>query len=79
MGEKIINYNKRLFGPGPLARMPGSGLSGYYARMPPLQGFVYCAAHGLILGFASAFAYKFTMSDPDTKLIKQYYEENPPR
>jgi hypothetical protein len=77
--ERIVNYNKRLFGPGPVARMPGSGISGFYARMPPLQGFVYAAAHGLILGFGAAFFYKYTMGDPDTKSIKQYYEENPPR
>jgi len=79
MSERVVNYNKRLFGPGPIARMPGSGIRGYYARMPPLQGFVACATHGIILGFGTAFFYKFTMSDPDTKAITQYYEENPPR
>ncbi len=76
---RIVNYNKRLFGPGPVARVPAAGISGFYARMPPLQGFVYAATHGLILGFGAAFFYKVTMSDPDTKTIKQYYEENPPR
>jgi hypothetical protein len=79
MAEKVINYNKRLFGPGPVARIPASGLRGYYARMPPLKGFAYAASHGVILGFAVACFYKFTMADPDTKTIKQYYEENPPR
>jgi hypothetical protein len=79
MTEKIINYNKRLFGPGPVARVPGSGIRGYYARMPPLKGFAHAATHGLMLGFAAAFYFKFTMGDPDTKSIKQYYEENPPR
>jgi hypothetical protein len=79
MAEKIINYNKRLFGPGPVARMPGSGIRGYYAKMPPLKGFAYAATHGVVLGFAAAFYFKFAMADPDTKSIKQYYEENPPR
>lgn len=77
--ERIVNYNKRLFGPGPVARLPGAGIRGFYARMPPLQGFVYAASHGLLLGFGAAFFYKFNMGDPDTKSIKQYYEENPPR
>lgn len=76
---KIINYNKRLFGPGPVARMPASGLKGYYAKMPPLQGFAYAATHGTIMGFAAAFFFKFVMADPDANSIKQYYEENPPR
>lgn len=76
---RIVNYNKRLFGPGPVARVPAPGIAGFYARMPPLQGFVYAASHGLILGFTAAFFYKTTMGDPDTKSIKQYYEENPPR
>lgn len=75
----IVNYNKRLFGPGPVARMPGSGIRGFYAKMPPLQGFAYAATTGLILGFTAAFTYKFAMADPDTKAIKKYYEENPPR
>ena len=79
MGERIVNYNKRLFGPGPVARVPGPGLQGYYARMPPLRGFTMCAIHGLALGFAGAFYFKFFMGDPDTKAIEQYYRENPPR
>jgi hypothetical protein len=77
--ERIVNYNKRLFGPGPVARLPGPGIRGYYARMPPLQGFCYAATHGVLMGFAAAFFFKYTMSDPDTKAIKKYYEENPPR
>eukprot|EP00538_Stauroneis_constricta_P014392 CAMPEP_0119545970 /NCGR_PEP_ID=MMETSP1352-20130426/571_1 /TAXON_ID=265584 /ORGANISM="Stauroneis constricta, Strain CCMP1120" /LENGTH=35 /DNA_ID= /DNA_START= /DNA_END= /DNA_ORIENTATION= len=31
-GERIINYNKRLYGPGPIARVPKPGLFGYFAR-----------------------------------------------
>lgn len=79
MTSRIVNYNKRLFGPGPVARVASKGISGYYARMAPLQGFTMAAVHGTALGFAVSFIYKFTMGDPDTKTIKQYYEENPPR
>ena len=77
--ERLINYNKRLYGPGPLARVPSSGFGGYYARMPPLQGFVMCAVHGTVMGFGVAMYYKFFIGDPDTRAITQYYEENPPR
>mmetsp|Transcript_20970 Transcript_20970/g.51517 ORF Transcript_20970/g.51517 Transcript_20970/m.51517 type:complete len:115 (+) Transcript_20970:146-490(+) len=79
MAEKIINYNKRLFGPGPLARVPAPGIRGYYARMPPLQGFTMAAVHGVTMGLGVSLYYKFFMGDPDTRTIKQYYEENPPR
>ncbi|KAL3943762.1 MAG: hypothetical protein SGBAC_002185 [Bacillariaceae sp.] len=76
---KIINYNKRLFGPGPLARVPAPGIRGYYARMPPLQGFTMAAIHGTAMGFGVSIFYKLFMGDPDTRAIKEYYEENPPR
>jgi len=79
MSGRIINYNKRLFGPGPLARVPAKGISGYYARMPPLQGFVMAAVHGTAIGLGVGLYYKFFMGDPDTKTIKQYYVDNPPR
>ena len=79
MAERLVNYNKRLFGPGPVARMPASGIRGYYARMPPLQGFCMAAAHGTALGLVVGFYYKFGMGNPDTASIKKYYEENPPR
>ncbi len=77
--ERIINYNKRLYGPGPVARVPPSGIRGYYARMTPIRGFSMAATHGLILGFGAALYYKFFMADPDTKRIEDYYRENPPR
>lgn len=77
--DRIINYNKRLFGPGPVARLPASGIRGYYARMPPLQGFSMAATHGLILGFGAALYFKYFHMDADTKKIEQYYRENPPR
>jgi hypothetical protein len=77
--ERLVNYNKRLYGPGPVARVPAAGLRGYYARMPPLQGFTMAAIHGAAMGFGVSFYYKYFMGDPDTKAINQYYEENPPR
>jgi hypothetical protein len=79
MTPRIINYNKRLYGPGPVARIPAPGIRGYYARMPPLQGFTMAAVHGITLGFGLSFYYKYFMGDPDTLAIKKYYEENPPR
>ena len=79
VGARIINYNKRLFGPGPVNRVPAAGLRGYYARMPPLKGFSMCAAHGTAMGLAVATFYKFAMGDPDTRAIEAYYRENPPR
>lgn len=77
--SKIINYNKRLFGPGPVARVPAAGIRGFYARKEPLEGFTHAAVHGTVLGFIAAFAYKFGMGDPDAAEISAYYEENPPR
>jgi hypothetical protein len=47
--------------------------------MPPLQGFTMAAVHGVALGFGVSFYYKYFMGDPDTRAIKKYYEENPPR
>lgn len=78
-GERLINYNKRLYGPGPVARVPAPGIRGFYARMPPLQGFCMAAAHGTLMGFGVALYYKFAMGNPDTAAIKEYYIENPPR
>eukprot|EP00934_Nitzschia_sp_Nitz4_P008615 Nitzschia sp. Nitz4//scaffold46_size129759//111379//111618//NITZ4_003522-RA/size129759-exonerate_protein2genome-gene-0.121-mRNA-1//-1//CDS//3329552658//8605//frame0 len=79
MTERIINYNKRLFGPGPVHRPPPAGIRGYYARMPPLKGFTYAALHGVSMGFFAAFCFKTFMSDVDRKKCEQYYIENPPR
>ena len=77
--SRIINYNKRLFGPGPVARIPKPGIVGYYARMAPLEGFTHAAVHGTVLGFVAAIVYKVGMGDPDSADIAEYYEENPPR
>lgn len=79
MLSRVINYNKTLYGPGPVARMPVAGIRGYYARMPPLQGFSMAATHGVLLGLAVAGYFKVFMGDPDTKKIEEYYRENPPR
>ena len=42
---RVINYNKRLFGPGPVARMPASGIRGFYARKAPLEGFTHAGMY----------------------------------
>jgi len=74
MQERIINRNPTLYGPGPLGRrMPGIG------AMPPLQGLVRVATQGIIIGFAGAFAYKWTIGDPMIRDIEKYYQENPSR
>jgi len=72
--ERIVNKNRQLFGPGPLARRPG----GLGAR-PPLQGLVICAVQGIAFAMAGGYVYKFTMGDPGIKAIEDYYKENPPR
>mmetsp|Transcript_11039 Transcript_11039/g.31992 ORF Transcript_11039/g.31992 Transcript_11039/m.31992 type:complete len:83 (+) Transcript_11039:86-334(+) len=77
--SRIINSNKRLFGPGPVARIPAAGINGYYARLAPLEGFTHAAVHGTVLGFIAAAVYKFGVGDPEAKEIAAYYEENPPR
>ncbi|MGK3740487.1 MAG: hypothetical protein ACI8RD_007891 [Bacillariaceae sp.] len=77
--SRIINYNKRLFGPGPVARIPAPGINGFYARKAPLEGFTHAAVHGTVLGFICGFVYKFGMGDPDGRDIKEYYDANPPR
>jgi hypothetical protein len=78
-GARLINYNKRLFGPGPIARIPRAGIRGYYARMPPLKGFCMAAFHGTAMGFGVSWYYKYFMGDPDTAATIKYYKENPPR
>ncbi|CAJ1953701.1 unnamed protein product [Cylindrotheca closterium] len=45
----------------------------------PWPRFTMCAVHGVAMGLGVSLYYKFFMGDPDTRAIKQYYEENPPR
>ena len=73
--ERIVNKDPRLYGPGPVRRVSPT----FYGKMTPLKGFASCAAHGVALGFVVAFGYKFTMGDPSTRTIEEYYKENPPK
>jgi len=75
MEARIINKDRRLYGPGPVKRVPKH----YYSKMPPLRGFSLCATHAMVLGFVGALSYKFFMADPDTRAIEEYYKENPPK
>jgi hypothetical protein len=70
----VINYNKQLFGPGPLARRP----TGLGAR-DPLQGLVICATQGIAIGLTGGFVYRYFIGDPAIQQIEDYYKENPPR
>ncbi len=74
MTERIINRNKLLYGPGPLARRP----VGLGAR-PPLQGLIICAAQGIAFGLAGGFFYNFAFGNPLVNSIEKYYKENPSR
>ena len=73
--ERIINKDPRLYGPGPVRRIPNK----YYSAMPPLKGFATCATHAIAIGFAGALFFKFAMADPSTRAIEEYYKENPPK
>lgn len=71
----LINKDPRLFGPGPVRRVPAQ----YYGAMKPLKGFSMCATHGIILGMLGGLAYKVAWGDPSTRTIEEYYKENPPK
>lgn len=77
-GERIINRNPYLYGPGPVRRVP-AGVLTFYGRMPPMQGFSMAAMHGVALALAGSFIFKFGFGDPQIKAIEDYYKENPPR
>jgi len=77
-GERIINRNPYLYGPGPVRRRPSGALS-YYARMPAKQGFATAALHGIALALTGSFCFKFFVGDPQIRAIEEYYKENPPR
>lgn len=76
--ERIINYNRYLYGPGPVKRVP-KGIFSFYARLPPAQGFSLAAAHGMVISLAGAFMFKYFIGDPQIRAIEEYYRENPPR
>ena len=71
----IVNRNPLLYGPGPLARKPMTGL----AAGPPLRGLVVCAAQGIAFGLVGGFGYKFFVGDPGIQAIEDYYKEHPTR
>lgn len=71
---RVINQNKYLFGPGPLARKP----TGLGAR-PPLQGLVVCALQGLAFALAGGIGYNVFYGNPSMKTIEDYYKQNPSR
>ncbi len=72
--ERIVNRNKALYGPGPLARRP-TGIG----AMPPLRGLVTCALQGGVVSLIGGFAYLFLVGNPGMKQIEDYYKENPTR
>ena len=74
MAERIINKNKWLFGPGPLARRA----KGIGAK-PPLQGLVITACQGLVVALGCGFTYTTFIGNPGLKQIEDYYKENPTR
>lgn len=77
-GERLINRNPYLFGPGPVKRVPKGAFTSY-GRLPPLQGFSMAALHGVALALTGSLLFKYTFGDPQIRAIEQYYEENPPR
>ena len=77
-GERLINKNPYLYGPGPVRRVP-KGMFSYYGRLPPLQGFSAAALTGAAIAFTGSMVFKIFIGDPQIKAIEDYYKENPPR
>ena len=75
MAERLINRNPELFGPGPLARRNEGGIG----AMEPLKGLTTCALQGLGFALTGGLIWKFTVGDPGTQMVEDYYKENPPR
>eukprot|EP00548_Thalassiothrix_antarctica_P006205 CAMPEP_0194136750 /NCGR_PEP_ID=MMETSP0152-20130528/6748_1 /TAXON_ID=1049557 /ORGANISM="Thalassiothrix antarctica, Strain L6-D1" /LENGTH=75 /DNA_ID=CAMNT_0038833535 /DNA_START=147 /DNA_END=374 /DNA_ORIENTATION=+ len=69
-----INYNRQLYGPGPLGRRMGG-----IAAKPPLASLIITASQAIVFGLGCGFLYKWTMGDPHQKVFEEYYKENPPR
>ena len=74
-GDRIINRNPYLFGPGPIKRVPKGPMT-MYSRMTPVRGFGMAAAHGVVLGLVGGFIFKFAIGDPQIRAIEEYYKEN---
>ena len=73
--DRMVNRNKWLYGPGPLARRPTSGIG----AMPPLRGLVTCAIQGGVVSLVGGFAYLLLVGNPGMKKIEDYYKANPTR
>jgi len=72
---RMVNKNKALYGPGPLARRPAGGIG----AMPPLRGLVTCAVQGGVVSLLGGFAYLVLVGNPGMKKIDDYYKANPTR
>lgn len=72
--ERIVNRNKFLFGPGPLARK-ATGLG----AKPPLEGLVTCAIQGTVVSLIAGGVYVVAIGNPGIQAIEDYYKENPSR
>lgn len=72
--DRIINRNKMLYGPGPLARRP-TGIG----AMPPLQGLVTCALYGGVVSLIGGVGYLVFWGNPTIRSIEDYYKEHPTR
>jgi hypothetical protein len=70
---RLINYNKHLYGPGPVYRRPTKG----FGAMTPLRGFTMMIVQGLGLGFAAAAYYKIFIARPYMRTIEEYHKEHP--
>jgi len=77
-GERIINRNPYLYGPGPVRRTP-TGMMSFFGKAPPLNGFSMAAGAGVVLALAASIGFKVFFGDPQIKAIEEYYKENPPR
>ena len=74
MPERLVNYNRYLYGPGPIKRVPNGPFTSY-GRMAPAAGFSMAAAHGVVLALAGAIVFKVVIGDPQVKKIQDYYKE----
>jgi len=71
MTSGIPNQNPYLYGPGPFKRVPKGPAAG-----PPLRGLVIVASQAFGIGLVAALTYKYTVSEPQMRRYKQYYENH---